>query len=175
MDELLLYDKDSIGVIIARMQVPTLTKSHIALIITAMSRHRTVLLILGENEKDGLSFRNPFSVDFRTMMIRKDFPYEKLIITSVKDKRNDNKAWVADVDKTIDSYKGEGETAVLYGSRDSFIPYYFKDGGKYRCVELEEIPNISGTELREKSAEKPLVYSEDVANATIKTLKQFVK
>lgn len=175
MDKMLLYDKDSMGVIIARMQVPRLTDSHTALIITALSRHKNVLLILGQNDEDGLSFRNPFTVNFRSMMIRKFFPQEKLNITSVKDNRVDNKTWVTDVDNNIDLYKGEEETAVLYGSRDSFIPYYLKDGGKYRCVELEEIPNISGTKLREEAIEKPLVYNEDVANAIIKTLHQIGK
>lgn len=167
----LLKDKDSLGVIIARMQVPRLTESHKALISTVLSRHNNVLIILGRNPEDGLTLRNPFSVNFRSMMIRKLYRYESLLITSVDDNREDNKTWVKDTDKNIDLYKPEKDTAVLYGSRDSFIPYYLKDGGKYRCIELEEIPNISGTQLREEAIEKPLVYTEDVANAILKTIR----
>ena len=170
----LLKNKDSIGVIIARMQVPRLTASHKNLIETVMSRHNSVLIILGYNNEPP-SLKNPYSVEMRSQLILKSFPLSRIRIRSVIDNRDDNKAWVTEVDDVIDSETFEEETAVLYGSRDSFIPYYLKDGGKYSCVELEETPNDSGTLLREAALKEKVNYSEDVAIAILQTVARFEK
>jgi hypothetical protein len=80
----------------------------------------------------------------------------------------DNKAWVENVDRIIGSLTDGG--AILYGGRDSFIPYYKKDNGVYVTQELLPEDNDSGTELRNIAATKIPDYSKEVAEAIIYTI-----
>ena len=82
----------------------------------------------------------------------------------------DNAKWVSLVDTLVESNLYANETAILYGGRDSFIPYYTKDGGAYKTIELLPEDNDSGTELRAIATTKIPRYSRENAETIIYTL-----
>lgn len=170
-----LKEIKSLGVIIARMQVPYLTESHKATINTVLERHNRVVIFLGVTQSD-IDFKNPYPFDFRKEMIRQTFGNHKSInIIPLPDKKNDNKGWVDALDSLIGAFLTKDEDAILYGGRDSFIPYYQKDNGKYQCVELAPRDYDSGTQLRELVSANMPSYSQESAQAILWCLKQLGK
>lgn len=167
----LFKDNNRLGVIISRMQVPYLTESHLNMVQTVQERHSKLLILLGVTDK--VDLKNPYSFLFRSQMLK---PYlrEFDICMPLKD-NNDNQFWVNQVDLLVGSNLFIDETAVLYGGRDSFIPYYIKDKGIYPTVELLPEDNDSGTELRSLATNKIPMYSKEVAEAILYTMNQFVK
>ena len=160
----LFKDNTDVGVIISRMQVPYLTESHINLIKSIQARHQTLIVLLGVT--DVISIKNPFSFIFRKQMLTPLLRDTDSIIPLPD--IEDNKLWVENVDRIISSLTTD--KAILYGGRDSFIPYYRKDGGKYTTQELLPEDNDSGTELRNIAAVKIPTYSIEVAEAIIYTI-----
>ena len=160
----LFKDNTDVGVIISRMQVPYLTESHINLIKSIQARHQTLIVLLGVT--DVISIKNPFSFIFRKQMLTPLLRDTDSIIPLPD--IEDNKLWVENVDRIISSLTTDN--AILYGGRDSFIPYYRKDGGKYTTQELLPEDNDSGTELRNIAAVKIPTYSREVAEAIIYTI-----
>ena len=168
----LLKERKGIGVIIARLQVPYLTASHKATINTVLERHKRVVIFLGVSQ-DPMDFKNPYPFDFRKQMVRQTFGDDKNInILPLPDKRNDNKGWVDTLDSFISALLSNGEDAILYGGRDSFIPYYRKDNGKFQCVELAASDYDSGTQLRELTATDMPTYTPESAQAILWAIKQ---
>lgn len=160
----LFKDNTDVGVIISRMQVPYLTQSHVTLIKSIQARHQTVIILLGVT--NDISVKNPFSFIFRKQMLSQ-FLRDTDSIIPLPD-IEDNKVWVDNVDRIISSLTNDN--AILYGGRDSFIPYYRKDNGKYKTQELLPEDNDSGTELRNIAAVKIPTYSKEVAEAIIYTI-----
>jgi len=168
----LLKEKQGVGVIVARMQVPYLTESHKATINTVLDRHERVIIFLGVSP-DPISFKTIYPFDFRKEMILQTFPDAKnLNILPLPDKKNDNKGWVKTLDSFISAFLSKGEDAILYGGRDSFIPYYRKDKGLFHCTELSENDYDSGTELRELVSRKQPKYTQESAQAILWFWKQ---
>ncbi len=160
----LFKDNTDVGVIISRMQVPYLTRSHINLILSIQARHQTVIVLLGCNKE--ISLKNPFDFIFRKQMLS-EYLRPTDIIMPLPDIEN-NIQWVENVDRIVGSLTNNN--AILYGGRDSFIPYYRKDDGKYTTQELLPEDNDSGTELRSIAAVKIPTYSREVAEAIIYTI-----
>lgn len=168
----LFKDHCTLGVIISRMQVPYLTDSHINMIQTVQSRHNKVLILLGVTKCSSIDTKNPFSFMFRKKMIE-PFLREFDLIMPIKD-NEDNDGWVKNVDSLVESNLFVDETAVLYGGRDSFIPFYIKSAGTYETIELLPEDNDSGTELRNIAANKIPTYSRAVAEAIIYTINRLL-
>ena len=169
----LLKEKKGVGVIICRLQVPTLTESHQKMIETVMSRHQRIIIVLGTSNKT-IDSRNPYPFEFRKRMVENYFMSSNVTIIPLPDNEN-NVAWVNMLDTLITAFLAYDETAILYGGRDSFIPYYKGDNGKFDCVELTPIDYDSGTELRALSSIEMPYYSKEVANAILWTLRQVEK
>ena len=170
----LLADKNKVGIIIARMQVPYLTESHKKVIKTVIDRHEKTYLLLGVDDRSDLN-KNPFEYYFREQMItltfRQEVNFDKtLVIIPLFDKKSDNKTWVNDLDIIIERLSHPKE-ATLYGGRDSFIDTYVSNEGKFKTQELSQEDYDSGTELRELESHKELTYSTEVARAILATLK----
>lgn len=136
------------GVIIARFQTNKLHQGHIDMITHVTSNHKKVVILLGipviQNTK-----RNPLDFATRQYMLHEMFP--NVIILPIKDMR-DNAKWSAQVDTMISAPFGE-KKAVIYGSRDSFIPYY---SGKHAVLELEATDDYNATNIREEVAKETL-------------------
>jgi hypothetical protein len=168
----LLKERKGVGVIVCRMQVPYLTDSHKSVINTVLTRHPRVIIFLGTTNKP-IDEKNPYPFEFRKTMIEKSFDVgnERITILPLPD-NDDNKLWVKILDSFIGSFLSYDEDAVLYGGRDSFIPYYKKDKGKFDCTELAPTDYDSGTELRTLESIKLPSYTPESASAILWTMRQ---
>jgi bifunctional NMN adenylyltransferase/nudix hydrolase len=143
----------NVGVVVARFQVPTPTTAHIELIETVLKDHPKVFIFLGLSPVKG-TINNPLDFQPRKQMLLEAFPHDKypnLTIGYVKDQASDIE-WSKALDSNIRDLLSPGEKAVLYGSRDSFIPHY---KGGFPTRELVSTRYISGTEIRKDVAKAP--------------------
>jgi bifunctional NMN adenylyltransferase/nudix hydrolase len=134
------------AVIIARFQTPYLHLGHQQLISKVKETHSKLIILLGVSPLLG-SRRNPYDYYTREKMIKKEYP--DVIVLPVSDHPSDE-LWSANIDGLLHSVF-HAEDFCLYGSRDSFIPYYT---GKFETVELPEHGDYNATELRKQYADK---------------------
>jgi len=140
-----------IGVAVARFQGKRLHEGHKQMLDLITSNHNKVIIFLGV-PKISNTRRNPLDFATRRLMIQKLYP--NVVILPQHDQRSDE-VWSRALDAQISTPFGDGK-ALLYGSRDSFIPHY---EGKHTTTILTDIPNVSGTELRDKVASEILPNS----------------
>ena len=143
-------DKDGVGAIIGRFQVDELEAGHKSLINSVVDRHDRVIIVLGlsavRSTKD-----NPLDFASRAAMIKEQ--YEDITIVYVND-QSSNEQWSSTVDNIISSQLPPGNKITLYGSRDSFAKCY---SGRFGVKELLQEDYISGTEIRKKTALRPIM------------------
>jgi bifunctional NMN adenylyltransferase/nudix hydrolase len=159
-----LEEKDSVGVIIARLQTPYLHAGHVGLFEHVMDKHSNVIVFLGIAKIQNTN-RNPLDFATRRAMVQAYYP--SVIVLPMDDNRSDEK-WSANIDSSIRSIFPESQ-AVIYGSRDSFIPHYH--GGNH----VEEYPAIgehNATGLREDATKKVIASSDFRAGIIYGTAKQ---
>jgi bifunctional NMN adenylyltransferase/nudix hydrolase len=131
-----------VAVLIARLQVDQLHTGHKELIDHIQSLHKKVILFLGVPRVEGTR-RNPLDFAMRKMMVQSEYP--NIVILPIVDQRS-NEIWSNNLDSMIPTVYGSKKT-ILYGSRDSFIPYY---SGKYKTIELQPSVDYNGTNIREE-------------------------
>lgn len=138
----------STAVIIARFQTPYLHEGHLDLLNQVKAKHEKLVVVLGVSPIKG-SRKNPYDYYTREKMLK--YADDNLVVLPLSDHPSDV-AWSSNLD---DILKGTFPTEqfVLYGSRDSFIPYYT---GKLETVELPEHGSQNATELRQQYSEKVL-------------------
>lgn len=134
------------AVIIARFQTPYLHDGHRQLLAEVAKNHSKLIVLLGVSPITG-SRRNPYDYYTREKMIKTDYP--EVIVLPVSD-HPDDRTWSENIDSLLRSVF-QGEDFCLYGSRDSFIPYYT---GKFETVELPSHGDYNATELRRQYADK---------------------
>jgi bifunctional NMN adenylyltransferase/nudix hydrolase len=145
-----------VGIIVGRFQVPYLHEAHVDLIQTVSRKHKRVAIFLGIAPR--ASRINPLPFEARAQMIREKFP--DVILLPIADVREDD-YWVEDLEHQI-GLLFPTNTAVLYGSRESFTSVYknyyqFRHREqKYPVVDLKTEVNISGTKLRAEAANSVL-------------------
>ncbi|MDR0860528.1 MAG: hypothetical protein LBO09_06215 [Candidatus Peribacteria bacterium] len=160
----LLKNDLEMGVIVARMQVGELTAGHESTTRTIQQRHKRLLIILGQTKDAEINSKNLYTFDFRRQMLQKLLREHDHIVV-VEDVPGDDLAWTKEIDATIKRHLFPGETAVLYGSRDSFIPFYEKSKGIYPTQALAAEENDSGTAWRDRASVEPPKYSVETAKA----------
>lgn len=139
-----------VGVIVGRFQVHELHPGHRALIDFVRGRHQKTIVVLGCGRMEG-SRRNPLDVQSRQQMLRESYP--DLLLGHVFDQRTDER-WSDLVDEVIRPFLSPAQSVMLYGSRDSFIPYY---KGKFRTQALEgEGEFWNASEIRKRIAKSTL-------------------
>lgn len=139
---------NSIGVIIARFQSPYLHLGHRSIIDSVIANHNKTVIILGVSPVKG-SRKDPLDFQTREKMIRAS--YSNVIILPLPNHPLDSK-WSQNLDVLLnDSFPGS--KFRLYGSRDSFIPYY---SGRFEVVELPETGSHNSTLIREQISDKVL-------------------
>lgn len=143
-----------IGVIVGRFQVPDLHQGHKDLIDTVRAKHKKVLILVGSTPGVLVTRKNPLDFFTRKLMIQAEYP--EVVILPIHDMPSDSD-WSRAIDSRIVETFGDHQRAVLYGSRDAFIPHY---SGRYQTVELEASVDISGTEVREAASNEVRQHSE---------------
>lgn len=141
-----------IGVVVARFQVHKLHEGQRNLLDMVYKNHKKVIIFLGVSVIAGTK-NNPLDFASRKAMIQEAYP--KAVVLPLKDNRSDAK-WSQILDAEIKIPYGD-LSAVLYGSRDSFIPYY---SGKNPVIEYTTDVFYSGTEVR-KEVSREILASED--------------
>jgi bifunctional NMN adenylyltransferase/nudix hydrolase len=139
---------NTIGVIIARFQSPYLHIGHKSLIESVRANHNKTVIVLGVSPVLG-SRRNPLDYHTREKMIKKEYP--EVVILPLPDHPLDAK-WSQNLDDLL-SNSFPGAKFSLYGSRDSFIPYY---KGRCEVIELPETGSHNATLIREQISDKVL-------------------
>lgn len=136
------------GVIVARFQSPYLHQGHRTLIDDISSSHNKIVSVVGITAIKG-SKRNPFDFYTREKMLRQYLP--DMVVLPLSDHPSDE-VWSKNLDNLLLSAFPH-EHFVLYGSRDSFIPYYT---GKLEVKELPPAGQYSSTTIRQEEADKVL-------------------
>lgn len=136
--------KRKLGIIIGRFQVPELHEGHKHLIESVIRENDDVLILVGTSRTDGNNERNPFSYAERRDIIHKSYNFRTLSVKILLD-RETNWEWSQSIDKLQKRYPDCKIT--LYGSRDSFRKDYL---GILPYKHVEEIPDVSGTKVREE-------------------------
>jgi len=139
----------TIGVLVGRFQVHELHDAHKYLIDQVAENHKKVILFLGVPKVVGTK-KNPLDFDTRKRMIQHHYP--NIVILALPD-FGDDKRWSQEMDKRIKEVYPIGEV-LMYGGRDSFIPYYKNGGGQFDCKELDQYTFVSGTEVRKMVSEQ---------------------
>lgn len=134
------------AVIIARFQTPYLHDGHKQLISMVKENHAKLIILLGVSPIMG-SRKNPYDYYTREKMIKKDYP--EVIVLPISDHPSD-KTWSENIDTLLKNVF-PAEHFCLFGSRDSFIPYY---SGRFETIELPEHGDYNATELRKQYADK---------------------
>jgi bifunctional NMN adenylyltransferase/nudix hydrolase len=142
--------KKRVAVIIGRFQVPALHIGHRHIIDFAQSHSDTLLILIGTSAALP-SARNPLPFIACKQVVLEAYP--DAVILETKDHPS-NRAWSEDIDRIISEHFPDHE-ATLYGSRDSFIPYY---EGAFPCVYVPPTDTPSGTEIR--NALEPLHHDQ---------------
>ncbi len=141
-----------LGVVIGRFQVAELHQGHRHLINYAKERHGELMIIIG-SPRGYPTARNPLSFAIRRAMILEEYPEASIV--ELHDNPSDAE-WSTRVDALISALYPSTK-AILYGSRDSFIPHY---SGTNEVVAVPKIPSISGTEIRTQ-VQNELVHTSD--------------
>lgn len=134
------HPKQTVGVVIGRFQVPSLHAGHEHLINTALAENNALLIIVGSGR--GLSTpRYPLPYLIRKAMLAASYPHA--VIVEHFDDPSDER-WSAGVDALTKEHF-PNHPATLYGSRDSFLPYYH---GNLKTKEVVSIECESGSDQR---------------------------
>lgn len=138
----------NVGVIIGRFQVPNLHEAHLELIKSIVDTHDKVIIFLGLSPCKTTT-NNPLDFESRKQMILEKFPDVNVLY--IKDEMSDE-VWSKKLDNQIKDLVGPNQTVALYGSRESFLPFY---KGKYPTIELEPMRYVnSGTDIRRDVSNK---------------------
>jgi bifunctional NMN adenylyltransferase/nudix hydrolase len=136
-----------VGVVIGRFQVASLHKGHHHLIASAIKECGHLLIIIGSG--CGLATRRyPLPYQVREAMVKASYPHATVV--EHFDNPSDEK-WSQKLDSIIHE-RFPNHAVTLYGSRDSFIPYYH---GRYPTKEVSDIESPSGTLERIKIIQNP--------------------
>lgn len=160
----------SIGSLVGRFQVHELHDAHDYLINQVVDNHKKVILFLGVTRTSSTK-KNPLDFETRKRMIQKKYP--NITIIALPD-FGDDKRWAQEMDKRIREIYPIGDV-LMYGGRDSFIPYYKKGTGQFDCKELEQHTFVSGTEVRKMVSEQVMDSSDFRAGVIYQSYNQYPK
>lgn len=118
------------GVIVGRFQVAELHQGHRDFIDQVIEKHKKVIIVLGRAPLPN-SVSNPLDVETRTQMIKAAYPS---VYVAYNNDHPSDEIWSKRLDTLIADILTPTQTALLYGSRDSFIPHY---NGRYETVTLD--------------------------------------
>ena len=137
--------QDSVGVIVARFQVPDitpeLTPGHCHLIKTVRDRHEHVLFVLGVHGGERTD-HDPLTFEERADMVRERYP-DRTTIVKLRDHPYSTDRWSKWLNKVIEDEVGRD--VMLYDSRMGFTDVY---SGGFPHTRIENVPSPTGSEIR---------------------------
>jgi bifunctional NMN adenylyltransferase/nudix hydrolase len=138
-----ILNKDTtVGVIVARFQVPALHEGHRYVLDYVLERHTTVLVILGVSY--AMTDRNPLSYEMRKGMLEDMYPNQLVVVPS-NSLPSSYEERSRRIDEVIEN-AFPNQNAVVYGSRDSFVHTY---QGKFPTEEVPTVFSGSATDIRQ--------------------------
>lgn len=164
-----MKNKHSIGVIVGRFQVPSLSEGHKEILEHCLAQgHETNILFLGVPPTDvHVTKNNPLPFAPRKHMIEETYG-NKFIIAYIKDSKSDTE-WSKALDEAILTITNGDTDVILYGSRQSFISHYT---GRFDTEEYTQRLMCAGTAVRANaihSGETNLGFRLGVVYATQKS------
>lgn len=138
---------DSIGVVVGRFQSDHMHPGWCHLIDTVKALHRDVLIVVGVSPFP-MPPKNILPYDMRKEMILEQYP--DVVVVPHADCRS-NADWSQGLDALITKMAGDSG-AILYGSRDSFLPSY---EGTFPTHYIEQKGDFSATRHREEMVRNP--------------------
>lgn len=151
-EENVMHTQQSLGVVVGRFQVPELHAGHQHLIKTAFAHSDDVLIVVGVSNGFATA-RNPLPYPIREVMLRTAYPYAH--VAPLRDHPSDE-SWSAALD-TLIAERFPQHQVTLFGSRDSFLPYY---SGTRKCQYVDEVLSCSGTLLRSALADESVATTD---------------
>ncbi len=137
----------AVGVVVGRFQVSELHAGHRHLLNEVYRKHKKVIIAIGSRAGQPTK-RDPLDYELRRTMLQKLYP--RAVIRPIFD-HTSNCAWCKRLDNLIED-TFPNQSAVLYGSRDSFVRAYV---GKFPTKFVRSVSAVSGTSLRENIAKVP--------------------
>lgn len=134
-----------VGVLVGRFQVHELHDGHLDLLDHVFENHDRVIIFLGVSPLPN-SASNPLDFESRKQMLLDEYPQANVLY--VNDHPSDH-VWSRKLDEQITSLVLPGQSVMLYGGRDSFLPHYH---GRFPTQELMQDMVLSGTEIRRQIA-----------------------
>lgn len=131
--------RNGVGVVVGRFQVPDLHAGHFQ-ILNEANKHHKLFIMIGIHRSLAIP-TNPLDYPTRELMLKQHFP--NAAVEGILDEPTDE-VWSANLDATIRKYYPVDQV-TLYAGRDGFINHY---KGKFKVVEVEQVSNDSGTDLR---------------------------
>lgn len=137
-----------VGVVVGRFQVDKLHEGHVDLLNSVADSHERLIIIVGLSQCK-CTVNNPLDFEARRAMLQDNYPDATIAyITDI----HDNKMWSDDLNKILNTLIGPEQSVCLYGSRDSFLPYYH---GPHNTKELVQTVFMSATEVRKQLSIRP--------------------
>lgn len=131
--------KRGVGVVVGRFQVHKLHEGHWSLIKKALEHDKTLICI---GTRIAVSTpHDPLDYPTRERMIRQSV--KPAIVVPLPDQPTD-KGWSDQLDQLI-HIMFPTDPVTMYQGRDSFQGRYV---GAHKVVEIDEVPHVSGTDLR---------------------------
>jgi bifunctional NMN adenylyltransferase/nudix hydrolase len=142
-------------------------EGHLQLIKEVKSKHNRLIIVLGVAPVKG-GRKNPLDYYTRERMIKQLFP--EIIVLPLSDQASD-KVWSRKLDELL-SNNFNNESFILYGSRDSFIPYY---SGRFPTADLPPVQDFNATAQREAISDKVFDTTEFRAGVIYSTYNLYPK
>lgn len=151
--------KSEFGVYIGRFQPFTL--AHKAMVEISLEEAEKVIIIIG-SDKASTSLRNPFTTEERISMIYSAFAdkRDRIVVLPMQDSAYNFTAWVAEVQRKINSIVPAEASVKLIGHFKDDTSYYLKHFPQW---ELKSVPSLEGglsaTEIRDVMFDENLSHT----------------
>jgi ADP-ribose pyrophosphatase YjhB (NUDIX family) len=146
---------NKIGIVVGRFQIDTPHEGHLYLINHALENHHEVLLLLGTTTVS--SIKNPLNYKVRKAMMKGIYG-DAVTIAPLADVNDDDAKWVRNLEQTVANHFGDVEAVLYGGSKESCVPCYLENGGRFETQEVKSLYNdefiLAATQYRDQIAKE---------------------
>ena len=171
--------KYDLAVFIGRFQ--PFHNGHLKVVKTALERAKDVCIIVGSCGGPR-SYRNPFTFEERYDMIRDAFSdreNDHIFIQPQRDFVYNDTMWIENIQELVkniaETADADDEKIALIGHSKDNSSFYLKLFPQWESINVENVKNISSTNIREEYFNDLLGHLYDVPESTIQFLTEFKK